>query len=301
MLSGITGKLGQLKDGIGGKQFLALLLVLVILFAIPLTVYLVKQRQELRSKASGRTLSLEFRGAPQSVAAGGTFQVDLVLQGSSQSTYTGADVTITYPADKVTLVSFTPPASPALDTEIWRDPNPLSSTGTFRYIAVNKGNPNPASFITLGTLTFKMTATTGDAQLSFGNSSQAVVLEEVESFIASLTGGQQLAVSPVTVAVAAGPTNTPTPSPTPSPTPVPGRKVGDANDDKCVNIADYNIWKSEVQTRAKCADWRGGGADGSFADNIVDTSDFAIWYSEWQKPANRENCITPAPNTCLNR
>ena len=105
MLTRITEKLAQLKEGMGGKQFLALLMVLVILFAIPLTVYLVKQRQEIRSKASGRTLSLVFRGAPPSVGSGNTFSADVVLQGSSQSTYTGVDVTITYPADKVIVTS----------------------------------------------------------------------------------------------------------------------------------------------------------------------------------------------------
>lgn len=326
MFTGITEKLTKLKEGVGGRQFLALLLVLVILFAIPLTVYLVKQRQELRSKASGRTLSLEFRGAPQSVAAGGTFQVDVVLQGSSQSTYTGADVIITYPADKVTLVSFTPPSSPALDTEIWRDPNPLSSTGTFRYIAVNKGNPNPASFITLGTLTFRMMATTGDAQLSFGNSSQAVVLEEVEPF-----SGQQLVVSPVTVAVAAGPVNggwtdwsacsvtacgsTGTQTRTctnPAPanggaacsgassqacsTPACGQVSGDADGNNCVDNADRLQWVKERNGDChRCTNW-----SSETAPNRNYGKDYTLWYTAFaSKPslcttATVPNCTTIA-------
>ncbi|OGE20501.1 hypothetical protein A3A14_00720 [Candidatus Daviesbacteria bacterium RIFCSPLOWO2_01_FULL_43_38] len=333
MLTRITEKLAQLKEGMGGKQFLALLMVLVILFAIPLTVYLVKQRQEIRSKASGRTLSLVFRGAPPSVGSGNTFSADVVLQGSSQSTYTGVDVTITYPADKVTLVSFTPPSSPALNEEIWRDPNPLVNTGSFRYIAVNKGNPSPASFITLGTLTFKMTATTGDAQLNFGGTSQAVVLEEVEPFLATNTSasGQQLAVSPVTVAVAAGPvaggwtdwsacsvtacgsTGTQTRTCTePAPanggatcsgassqacsTPACGLISGDADGNSCVDNADRLQWVKERNGDChRCTNWSGETAP---KRNIG--LDYTYWYTAFaSKPslcatATVPNCTTIA-------
>ena len=91
--------------------------------------------------------------------------------------------------------------------------------------------------------------------------------------------------------------------PTPTPTPVPANRMpGDADDNRCVNIADYNIWKQERQSQvAKCADWVGGGSSGNAPDGAADASDFGIWYREFQIDSKRDGCIIPTPNTCLNQ
>ncbi len=292
MLTNLKEKLLSLKEAMGGRQFIALLLFLLILFTVPITVYLVKQRQELRSRAtSERTLSLEFASVPQSVTKGSIVVMDVVVSSAGvPSSLSAVDFTVSYDKNILTFTSFTPTVSP-LGEVIWATSNPA---GSYRFIAVSSNAPDAKSNFKVGTITFQVAPSATNTTVSFAADSELTVLEDAEPYI-----GQRLTLSQANLnmsdrVVPPGPTDTPTP------TPAPQRKVGDANDDACVNVADYNIWKTEAQGRAKCADWRGGGAGGASSDGTVDASDFAIWYSEWQKPANRENCIEPVPNTCLN-
>lgn len=303
MLENLKYKLQEIKDSLGGRQFLALLLFLVVLFAVPLTVYLVKQRQELRSRADvGKVVLLFGANNLGTKAPGEEFApVDIVLN-AGDNNITGVDITITFD-NTLEAVKFEPQAGNFDYTVIpgTKRPNNIdnfSSPRAVRYVAVNKGaNTKSGPGLVLGKVWFKAVAlTSGEPKIRFGNA-QIVASGRTEELEVTKDSTVAYVVQNAPV-----PTAAPTPTTAPTPTSAPGRMAGDANDDRCVNITDYNIWKQERQTQtAKCADWVGGGPNGNLSDGATDISDFGVWYREWQIPLNRENCIVPAPNTCLNQ
>ncbi len=183
MFNNFKNKLIEIKETLGTRQFFALLLVLVLLFTIPLTVYLVKQQQDIRSRASGGA-TVQMRLDPHSGTfnTGDIISVDLgiswVADPNSQGIrrVTGADVTINY-ASNLTFDSFTQDPQTTLSEQIISDSTPVNRT--FHYVAVNKsGNIPQQDYVRLGTLKFRAT---GSGAATVGvNNAQVVALSQLE-------------------------------------------------------------------------------------------------------------------------
>lgn len=181
ILTNLQEKISLIKQSLGGKQFVAVFLVLVVLFAIPLTIYLVKQRQEIRSKASTGAATVSF-GATDlgSKNIGESFAPFDILLSAEQNNVTGVDITVTF--DDTLTATFTPPASSGSNIFDYtvipsaKYPNSVNNSGssrTIRYVAVNKSKNNSVNgpAIVLGKITFtaaKLTAT-GTHQIQFGD------------------------------------------------------------------------------------------------------------------------------------
>ena len=80
---------------------------------------------------------------------------------------------------------------------------------------------------------------------------------------------------------------------------LPARMQGDADDNRCVNVDDYTIWKQEARvggSTKKCANWTAEDPP------VIDTEDYGIWYRAWKVLTKREGCIIPpAGSRCLDK
>lgn len=286
MLENLKYKLQEIKGSLGGRQFLALLLFLIVLFAIPLTVYLVKQRQELRSKADvGKVVLLFGANNIGTKAPGEEFApVDIVLN-AGDNNITGVDITIAFD-NTLEAVKFEPQAGNFDYTVIpgTKRPNNIdnyTSPRTIRYVAVNKGaNTKSGPGLVLGKVWFKAVAlTSGDPKIRFSDA-HAVSSGRTEELEVTRDSTVAYVVQ-----------NTPGPTNTPTPTPAPGRKPGDADDNICVDTRDYQIFLREAGKAPKCTGWSGGSP--------VGLEDYNIWYREWKLEANP--CRAPPANNCSTR
>lgn len=288
MLENLKYKLQEIKGSLGGRQFLSLLLFLIILFAIPLTVYLVKQRQELRSKADVGRVVLTF-GANNigTKAPGEEFApVDLVLN-AGDNNITGVDITIAFD-NTIEAVKFEPQAGNFDYTVIpgIKRPNNIdnsTSPRTVRYVAVNKGaNTKSGPGLVLGKVWFKAAAlTSGDPKVRFGDAHAVSSGRTEELEVAKDSTVAYL------VQNTPGPTSTPTPSPTPSPTPVPGRMAGDADGNSCVDNADRLQWVKERNGDChRCTNW-----SNETAPKRNYGQDYTLWYTAF---ANKPSLCTTA-------
>ena len=287
MLENLKYKLQEIKGSLGGRQFLALLLFLVVLFAIPLTVYLVKQRQELRSKADvGKVVLLFGANNLGTKAPGEEFaSVDIVLN-AGDNNITGVDITIAFD-NTLEAIKFEPQPGNFDYTVIpgTKRPNNIdnsTSPRTVRYVAVNKGaNTKSGPGLVLGKVWFKAVAvTSGEPKIRFSDA-HAVSSGRVEELEVTKDSTVDYIVQN-----AAGPINTPTP------TPVPGRVVGDADDNQCVDNADRLQWVKERNGDChRCTNW-----SNEVAPKRNYGQDYTLWYTAFaSKPAL---CVTATVPNC---
>ncbi len=200
-------KLILIKNLLHG-HILALIVVLVITFGIiPITVYLVQQQQNLRSKAAGGvevgTLKLNLGEVVPKYHS--SFSLNFGIGFAPNQKITGADVTITY-SDNLRLDTFQEEkADPNRLTPIWYGFN--TSAGTLRYVAVNDTyTANALSYVPLGRLTFFVIGT-GTAIISITDKQ---IVAQDESGI--LNVGDARVIYTIE---ARTPTLTPTPTPRP--------------------------------------------------------------------------------------
>ncbi len=95
--------------GIAKKDLILLLALLFLALALPLTVFLVKQRQDIRPKAKvaggPATLFLQAPGVTNNtVAPGQSFAVDLYVEPGGKSVST-VEAYLSYPANLLDVVS----------------------------------------------------------------------------------------------------------------------------------------------------------------------------------------------------
>lgn len=196
------------------KKILVVLIILLILVSIPLTVYLVKQRQEIRKKAApATTLALSPANVTRNV--GETFSLDLVVN-TAENAISAAELYVIFDSNKLEGQSI--------------------MAGSFLPVVLVNGNISGGlASITLGsqpnepkqgtgilaTIAFKALALTEgtSTEVQFAANTQVAGIGEQGNVLTGTT--------PASITIlAAEPTPTPTPTPgptvTPTPTPPPG-------------------------------------------------------------------------------
>lgn len=263
--------LNQLKQRILGFRsdkgsILPIIALLVILISIPITIYLVGQRQNIKSKADAIPVKLLFSEAEATIAVGSKaineqFDVDIFIDMSSQY-LTGVDITLELTQNLQVVNRF------QFDSEVFSDvliPN-QSNTGyinnvtprTVRFAAVNRGTDSLRSGVfKLGTVRVKASAATSATDvIRFGN----------VQIVSSVQDAPLQVDKNGTVTFGATAVNTPIPTGV-----VTARIPGDANLDRCVDDEDYDIWEREKTTgQGRTADFNNDGR--------VDNDDYDIQY-----------------------
>lgn len=211
-MNNMKDKLVEIKNLLQG-HIIALIIIVVVMIGLPVTLYLVKQQQDLRSRATGGN-SLTFSPSSRTVNKDSTFDVDLGISfNPTQQQLTGMDVTITY-SDKLVMENFTRDTE-VLSREIDYDFQPVRRT--VHYIAVNRtGSLNRRTDLKLGTFRFKATGD-GTATIT-ATHGQIVVLGQV-SFLDVGNANATYTIG----------------GPSPSPSVPPGSVRGDVDKNGCLN------------------------------------------------------------------
>lgn len=277
-MNNLKEKLIEIKNLLRG-HVIALIIILVVIIGIPVTLYLVKQQQDLRSKATGGN-SLTFSPSSRTVERGTSFDVDFGIRFDPQQQLTGMDVTITYSAN-LEMENFTKETG-VLSREVDYDPQPTRRT--VHYIAVNRtGTLNRRNDLKLGTLRFKA-INDGPATIT-ATHDQIVVLGQA-SYL-------DVDNASVTYTIG-GSTPSPSPSPSPSAPPVIACVNGDVTagsfHNGCVDANDYNVWLREFrgEVTTKTADfYTECNANNQKGDGVINISDYNIWLREFNAGRNR--------------
>ncbi len=194
------------------RKILLLILGLILLLSIPLTIYLVRQQQEIRSRATGQEVSFQLSPQTANAIVNDTLPVAISLANSAGYNITGVDFTLTFDSDILEALSFQP--NTTLNTVIINNP-PNNNNGTFRFVVVDtSANQNTQNPLSLGTITFKAKQV-GTATVGFQNNQVTALGNDNLLPVGTNTVGSY------TVALAPTATPTPLPTATPSPTPIP--------------------------------------------------------------------------------
>lgn len=198
------------------KKILVVLIIFLILASIPLTVYLVKRRQELRKMAApATTLSLSPSSITRNV--GETFSLDVVVD-TGENTISAAEIYVIFDSSKLEGQSIL--AGNFLPVVLV---NGNISGGLASMTLGSQPNEPKQGRGTLTSITFRAVAATEGIpiEIRFGANTQVAGIEEQGNVLTGTT------LASVTI-LAAGPTLTPTPptgptvTPSPTPTSPPG-------------------------------------------------------------------------------
>jgi hypothetical protein len=190
------------------KRFITIIAVILLIAAIPLTVWFVQQQQNIRSQAAPAT-TLYFNALTLSKQQGDTFPLDVTVDTGSNFIRV-ADIVVNTDPTKIKITGI--------------------SQGTFLPTIVVAGayTDSKATIVlaapitapangkgVLATVTFQVVADSGTSQITF-TGSRATAQDETKNVITGTT--------PATVTIGSSgttPTVTPTPTPTRTPTPTP--------------------------------------------------------------------------------
>ena len=219
-----------------GKKILLVGFVIVLLIAIPITVYLVQQQQKTRSSAVAATV-LSLAPTSQSTTVGTDVNLDVNLD-PSINLVSFVKVLISYDATKLATDSagFVPNAV-AFPSVLQP---PTYGPGTISFTLSIGGSPQNAiqKPTKVGTITFKAIGATDAAptQITFGNQTQVLSIGSTDQFnenVLSTTSPASIIITaPANITPSLTPTDTPvptatliptaTPTLTPTSTPAPG-------------------------------------------------------------------------------
>ncbi len=201
------------------KKLILFGLTVILLIAIPLTVYLVQKQQELKSRAAPST-TLSFQPSSATVAVGQDVTFDIMINPNSNFV-SFVHLVISYDPTKLEKsgngLSINTNVFPGFDPS--KPPSPtFNPTGKITVdLAVGS---NPSAFIQhnntkVGTLTLKAIASTvGIATpITFGSETQ-VLTGQGDQFNTNVLSS----MTPASVTIAGGVAVTPTPTSTPTPT-----------------------------------------------------------------------------------
>lgn len=266
-------------------------LVLLLLAAIPVTLLLVSQRQDVRQRATGTSQATLYYALNNgvanptaitsfTVAPGQTTSVRLFLD-TQTIPIDGFDITIDY-GTGITLNSINAGAGANLfSSPIFNTISP--TTHTFRFSKVTTDiNINISGLLHIVTLSFTAGSAPTTGTLAYG---------EVD--ITSNGSALTLDNPNLNYTVAAGPSSTPGPSSSPTATPsgVPTATPiltltplhGDIDRNHCIGTGDYDAWEQ--------AFLRGVPALNTdpdvHTDGVIDLLDFNEWYIAYQQPSTR--------------
>lgn len=184
------------------KKAASITALALIALAIPLTVFISQQQQELRQRAGGGPfVSLVLSPSNQTVAPGSSFDAQLSLDAGGNQV-TGIDTVIKYNKDVLEVTNFQP--STTFNSQLVNKID--NQAGTLRYAAVHTQGAS-TGIVEMGTITFRAKAQ-GTSTVDFENV-QVTALEQA----GALPVGNN---STGTYAVAES-----IPSPEPSVTPLP--------------------------------------------------------------------------------
>ncbi|MBI2033437.1 MAG: hypothetical protein HYT10_03190 [Candidatus Levybacteria bacterium] len=265
------------------SHYLKVTAIVLLILAIPITVLIAQQQQEIRQRASEPVTSpyptTEIGFTPDSLQIAPTQFAVTNLWLHTPESITGVNLMITFTPLFADIISFTP--STAFDSVVKNTIVRVSSTFGALYITlVNTNGLPPTGNIQLGTLSVKGISS-GTSTINIGNQ-QLTALGKTDA-VTNVT-------KYYTKVVVALPTNTPTPNPTNTPTPVPPTATptstptpviltGDINADGFIDILDFNTWRDEfigIRT-TKLSDLN--------HDATIDLLDFNIW----------RNAFNPSP------
>lgn len=292
------------------KKAASITALVLIVLAIPLTVFISQQQQEIRQRAQEVTpqgggpppeISLALSPATYSTTIGSTFNSQLSLTAGSNN-ITGVDVTLPYNKDVLEVTGFEPAST--FNNQLVNTFN--NQTGTLRYSAVNTQSSANGT-VNIGTITFRAKAE-GTSAVTFDNI-QITALDQTGSLPTSnnTTGSYTVAVPTVTSA----------PQPTEPVTSCStlynrivramGKSCGDTNYDSVADLnrdrrvsnTDYSLYLTDSDNGSRgavCDNYLGstvnpcaatpsasptpvaGDANG---DGVVDILDFNIWRDEF--------------------
>lgn len=204
------------------KKIVSLVVLIFLLAAIPITYFVLKQRQEVRQKAAPAS-TLSFSPSQKTVKAGDTFPLNILIDTAENSVVT-ASLYITYDATKLSVVSL---------TNAVNFPNILTSaditTPGKASIAVSTQSYNQPyhGSATVAVITFKaLASTTSSIQVGFGSETYAggvgegnnnVLIQKTPSIL-TITG-ETVAEPTPTSTPSITPTSPPRGTPTKTPTP----------------------------------------------------------------------------------
>ncbi len=213
------------------KNFFIIGVLVLLVITIPLTLYFVKQQQELRSKAAPSS-NLSLVTTEASLPVGETFSVDVMLDpGNNVPSF--VKFTITYDPQKLELVQVTP--DPQNITSTLSGPEIASGSATVDFgisKAITGYDPNadfnqPFRVATLQLVAKEKTDTPTQVAFSFPGQTQVYSLSADDSpgenvlqnaspiMLTILDGSEQPSTTPTP---SLSPTFTPTPTASPSPT-----------------------------------------------------------------------------------
>lgn len=212
VINNLKKKLTQIRSLLQGHTLRIVVILIIAFIIIPVTVYLVKQQQELRSRAAGGEVgSLAFipsfpSSSPGSVNTGGSFSIDLGISFTTDQRITGADVTITY-TDNLRLDNFVKDTT-VLPEQVLDSSNIVANPRTVRYVTVNKTGDLPLrGFVPLGKVTFSV----------IGSGQAVVTITDRQIVAAGVAGVLNVRETSNTYIIAGSPTLTPSPSAVPIP------------------------------------------------------------------------------------
>lgn len=186
------------------RRILFLLLGLLLLVSIPVTVYIVQQRQELRKKAAPATV-LSIRPGTMTKAPDETFSVTVEID-TGENTVSAAEIVVFFDGNMLEAEAIN--AGDFLSTVL------VAGSVTATTATITLGSPPTApkrGSGTLATVSFVAKGATGTSQISFGAGTRVAGIGEQGDVLVGKTPGT------VTIAQESDPTATPTPTPTPTP------------------------------------------------------------------------------------
>lgn len=269
MNEGLLGKIFFLK------RFLPFIVMGLLIVAIIAGIVMVRQRQEIRSKATLETAVLRFSlNSLGNKEVGETFPVLDVIIDAKSNNITGVDFEIEFDDSKLdALGEFTPRQDNSLETVIIPGSGRSGlSPNVVRFVAVNKNDAQimkSGTFI-LGSLQFKAAAkTTGLGTIKFKRA-QVIAADRIDMEVPlDITSTATYSIGSDCI-------------------------DGDANGDGCVDIEnDFRIWKSEYLSQTGLrADFYDGAVKlsrcskpGKTGDSKIDGLD----YTEWKRNLNSPN------------
>lgn len=207
------------------KKVLLIILIILVLAAIPVTLLVVKQRQEIRQRAApATTLFFEPATVTKTVNDPDTFSLNVMIDTGDNVAY-GTDLYIDYDATYLDLVSM---QNGTFFDSVFFEPD-ISTPGK-AYIAVGSTNgvtSDPGNPGVLATLTFKVKdQTTTGTQIVIDRETAAdpemTTAQGTEGAGVDIIVGVQSASVTINEAAGASPSPTPSTSPGPSPSTTPG-------------------------------------------------------------------------------
>ncbi len=283
--------------------------LLFMLVAIAITLFLVRQQQDIRSRASTSQVQFEFNPATASVSENQIIDTQIILKtGPSGYDISGYDITLNFPSNILELVNFQ--TSNAFSTELKKTID--NNSGTLSVSSVNIAPAVNTGDVSIGTAKFRVKTTTGEANIGITNA-QIVASRQPNYLTTDLTQiatytvlasntptetiesptptNAPIATLTPTITPSATPTpttaiNAPTPTPTTLITPTPTTRatvIGDSTGKGCVDITDFSAWLTAFQTHTPIA-----GTQVDFnEDGSVTILDFAVWLTSFRDPTKK--------------